>query len=270
MGLRKAAHLQGLLYFNNGKPCKYGHYSDRRVKDGTCLQCDKERYDSVLYKTRDIAYPRQQALSQGLEFYTTGRKCINGHESLRRTRDSSCIECEKTRLRTGYYEKYDTDEAVFIKQFNDLKGNAKRKDIPFTIKVDEIDRPEYCPVLGLKLYSGMNHNTEATKWKARSDRASFDKVIPELGYVPGNVFIISLEANRLKSNATLSQLELLVKYVKGRIMEEDVEVCECGIDPQGGALSENNKLPTGQIVYCDKHNPNLNKEKNNGKTDRYK
>ena len=61
----------------------------------------------------------------------------------------------------------------------------------------------------------INHNTEETKWKKHPDRASFDKVIPALGYIPGKVFIISLEANRLKSNASLEQLEALVNYMKG-------------------------------------------------------
>lgn len=216
-GLRKEALLQGLIYYNNGQPCKYGHLSDRRVKDGVCLQCDKERYSSILRKTPEIAYPRQHAISENLDFYTTGRACVNGHYSPRRTKDSSCIECEKLRRRSNYFEKFKTDDAAFRKQFSDLKGRAKKNGISFTIKLEDIDRPEFCPVLGVRLHYGINHNTEETKWAKAPDRASFDKVIPAFGYIPGNVFIISLEANRLKSNASLEQLEALVNYMKRKI-----------------------------------------------------
>jgi regulator of replication initiation timing len=214
LGFRKEALLQGLIYYNNGKPCKYGHYSDRRVKDGVCLQCDRERYSNTLYKTSEIAFPRKHAIEAGVDFYTTGLPCLNGHIGSRRTKDSSCIECEKQRRKSDYFEKYKTDDAAFKKQFYDLRGRAKAKGVPFSIELDDIDRPEFCPVLGTKLRYGINHNTEEAKWKKHPDRASFDKVIPSLGYVPGNVFIISLEANRLKSNASLEQLEALVNYIK--------------------------------------------------------
>lgn len=213
-GLRKEARLQGLIYYNNGRPCKYGHLSDRRVKDGVCLECDKNRYSNPEYRRSDIAYPRKYAISQGLAFYSTGIPCKNGHISIRRTRDSQCIECEKMNRNSGYYEKYNTDESAFKKQFGDLKGRARAKGIPFSIELKDIERPEFCPVLGTKLNYGINHNTEETKWKKHPNRASFDKVIPSLGYIPGNVFIISLEANRLKSNASLEQLESLVAYMK--------------------------------------------------------
>jgi hypothetical protein len=43
---------------------------------------------------------------------------------------------------------------------------------------------------------------------------SLDKIIPELGYVPGNVAILSYRANRLKSDATLEELEALVAYIR--------------------------------------------------------
>lgn len=39
---------------------------------------------------------------------------------------------------------------------------------------------------------------------------SIDKIIPALGYVPGNVMVISLRANTLKNNATLAELQTLV------------------------------------------------------------
>lgn len=158
--------------------------------------------------------PRKFAIDNNLSTYISAKPCKRGHFAERRTSDSACTQCEKDRKKNGYYEKYKTDDAAFRKQFTDLRGRAKSKGIPFSIELDEIDRPELCPVLGIKLHYGINHNTADTKWAKNPNRASFDKLIPELGYIPGNVFIISLEANRLKSNASLEQMESLVKYMK--------------------------------------------------------
>lgn len=158
--------------------------------------------------------PRQVALQQKSATYISNKPCKRGHSTERRTCDSACIACEKHRRQTEYYEKYKTDDAAFRKQFSDLRGKAKKYGIPFSIKLDDIDRPEFCPVLGTKLMYGINHNTEETKWAKDPDRASFDRLVPDLGYVVGNVFIISLKANRLKNNSTLEQLESLVNYIK--------------------------------------------------------
>ena len=46
------------------------------------------------------------------------------------------------------------------------------------------------------------------------DSYSLDKIIPELGYVKGNVWIISNKANAIKSNASLEELKLLVKNLE--------------------------------------------------------
>lgn len=47
---------------------------------------------------------------------------------------------------------------------------------------------------------------------------SLDRIVPERGYVRGNVEVISWEANRLKNSATLEQLEALVDYLSRRVI----------------------------------------------------
>lgn len=67
--------------------------------------------------------------------------------------------------------------------------------------------PTHCPVLGIKLnYAGM-----------RGDPAnvSLDRHNNDLPYMPGNVFVISDRANKLKSNATADELFLVFNYAKG-------------------------------------------------------
>lgn len=53
-----------------------------------------------------------------------------------------------------------------------------------------------------------------TKDRRPKDAPTVDKVIPALGYVPGNVFIICMRCNVLKNDATLAELRNLVEYVE--------------------------------------------------------
>jgi hypothetical protein len=86
------------------------------------------------------------------------------------------------------------------------KRRAKESGTPFTIKPVDIKIPEFCPVFGHKLEFVPNSYSPNTP--------SLDRRIPELGYIPGNVFIISHKANTMKSNATFAEIEQLYQYMK--------------------------------------------------------
>lgn len=85
------------------------------------------------------------------------------------------------------------------------KKRAKQYGLPFTITPDDIVIPERCPVFGFKFVIGENGG---------SDRSpSIDKMIPQLGYVPQNITIISRRANRIKSDASLDELKKIVDWL---------------------------------------------------------
>nr|DAO50658.1 MAG TPA: restriction endonuclease [Caudoviricetes sp.] len=88
------------------------------------------------------------------------------------------------------------------------KRRALSQGIPFDIDYTDIHIPEYCPLLGIKLNK---HIGDGGRF---DDSPSLDKIIPELGYVKGNVWIISDRANRIKSDASLEELQLLVKNLE--------------------------------------------------------
>jgi hypothetical protein len=64
-------------------------------------------------------------------------------------------------------------------------------------------------VLGLRLKQGKNK-------RRRNSSPSIDRLNPRLGYVPGNIAVISHIANAIKSNATPKQLEKVYKWVSKR------------------------------------------------------
>lgn len=87
------------------------------------------------------------------------------------------------------------------------KLRAKKKQLPFGIKLSDITIPEYCPVLGIKL-----ERHKGTGPQAQSP--SLDRIRPDLGYVPDNILVISHRANMIKQNATKEELEKVLNYVR--------------------------------------------------------
>lgn len=91
------------------------------------------------------------------------------------------------------------------------KGRAAADNIPFTITEADFDIPEYCPIFpNLKLAFSSGRAT-------RPDNIpTLDRLVPALGYVPGNVAVISMRANRLKSDASKQDLEAIVAWMTKR------------------------------------------------------
>ena len=92
------------------------------------------------------------------------------------------------------------------KMLSHAKTRAKRYDLPLDITVEDINIPEFCPVLGIELQRGVG--------RPQDNSPSLDRIIPNLGYVVGNVEVISYRANTLKRDATPEELQKLYEYYK--------------------------------------------------------
>jgi len=86
-----------------------------------------------------------------------------------------------------------------------VKKRAKKNGIEFNLDVCDIPMiPEYCPILGIKII--------ANKLSGPIDSSpSLDRINPKIGYIKGNIRIISNRANRIKADATLEELKLVLK-----------------------------------------------------------
>jgi hypothetical protein len=92
----------------------------------------------------------------------------------------------------------------------DAKRRAKRFSVPFSIEVCDVIIPDICPLLGIKLVKGDDVASDASP--------SLDRIVPENGYVRGNVWGISYRANAIKRNATFTEFERI--YMAWKSMEE--------------------------------------------------
>lgn len=91
------------------------------------------------------------------------------------------------------------------------RQRSKRAGIPFDLEPSDIVIPERCPILGIAL------DGQGTRDSRPDGTPSLDKVIPALGYVKGNVRVISMRANRIKDNATLEEIEAIARYMRESI-----------------------------------------------------
>ena len=93
-------------------------------------------------------------------------------------------------------------------------SQAKRRAIKdgreFDITLEDLlPLPTVCPVLGTVL------NYTGTQAKGFVDNSpSIDRIDSSKGYIKGNVQIISWRANRVKADATVEELEAVIKYMK--------------------------------------------------------
>ena len=79
--------------------------------------------------------------------------------------------------------------------------------MPFDIEWRNLEVPEVCPILQIPMHRNLG--------KQMPNSYTLDRRVPELGYVKGNVFVMSLEANRAKGALTLPQLKRLIDYIEG-------------------------------------------------------
>lgn len=89
------------------------------------------------------------------------------------------------------------------------KQRAQRKNLPFDLTPTDIQIPDRCPVLGIPLefsHTGTGGITD--------NSPSLDRIKPELGYVKGNVAVISKRANTIKSFGSIEEHQKVIDYMK--------------------------------------------------------
>lgn len=134
-------------------------------------------------------------------------------------RDYLCSECTKKQIRQWETEHPDEVRARQTRNkqryrlanpekvlWSSARARALEDGVPFDIEVRDILIPPCCPVLGIPL--------KRNPGRGGGDASpSLDRIIPSKGYVRGNVAVISNRANRIKSNATLEELERVWAWV---------------------------------------------------------
>jgi hypothetical protein len=95
-----------------------------------------------------------------------------------------------------------------MRKFRDKRKNVKSMaQHTWDLEFEDVYFPLICPVLGVKLdYTGLGTSSDNT--------ASFDRLDSSMGYVPGNVVVMSMRANRLKNDGSADEHRAIADFLE--------------------------------------------------------
>lgn len=164
-------------------------HSDKKIKRGTV------RADGFIFdKYRQEKTGRIQEVWLSPEVF---EKCRikNNQRSLERIKDPAkraelnalSLSCNQRRHRADYRH-------VMLAA---AKHKAKKKGLPFDLETySDIPYAEKCPIFKIPFRIG----------KGNWDSPTLDRIIPGMGYVKGNLIVVSRLANTIKTNASPDQI----------------------------------------------------------------
>ena len=199
---RGEAIAQGGRYYFSKRLCKYGHLAPR-LRDGRCSKCrslemsryrqasknndesiNKNSIDIDILIKRGLPKTRQEARELNSKYYYTDKKCINGHLSLRYTSGGCyvcCNEANRQRYAKNKFKKTNKKSDLRSEYYSiarllliTAKARERRKGIKFNLNYDDIEIPEYCPILGIKLDKIWGAVEQTSKHRA--NKCSLDRI----------------------------------------------------------------------------------------------
>lgn len=116
---------------------------------------------------------------------------------------ASCVPCQRVRAETRrkkrpeYHREWRAKNMARSLLYS-AKNRARTAGVPCTITVEDIEAvwpaDGRCPALGVELVIGRDTMGPCSP--------TLDRIVPSLGYVPGNIAVISFRANTIKADAT--------------------------------------------------------------------
>ena len=122
-----------------------------------------------------------------------------------RSGNSKSCGCFRRDRAGGLYRKHGKSKTPHYTMFYDARKRAQKLGLQFDLEPEDITIPSHCPVLGIEMCGADRDSTP-----------SLDRIIPALGYTKQNVCVISFRTNRIKSDASASELTRVLAYVEGR------------------------------------------------------
>src|SRR3954467_15879500 len=114
------------------------------------------------------------------------------------TKRHICRECNAAYMR-GYLRRR-RHEMPGRSLWDRARKRAKDRGLPFALAKNSIAVPLTCPALGMPIQF---------RGRRSACSPSLDRIVPERGYVPGNIRVVSDRANRLKGKRSLEELRRL-------------------------------------------------------------
>lgn len=169
-----------------------------------CCTCGEEK--SLDQFHRNAAHPGGLSIrckpchkKKNLEYRRRHKAKINERNRASYYRNKPARRIIQKRYEQKIKEATFSDKTLQAKRLLDnARIRAKRYGIPIAITWRDIEIPDVCPVLGIPL--------KVNKRSMGRDSPSLDRIIPSLGYVPGNILVVSMRANQIKTDANPEEI----------------------------------------------------------------
>lgn len=95
---------------------------------------------------------------------------------------------------------------VIRQMLSSARKRARAAGVECYVTEEHVHVPALCPVLGTPLEPGVGCSVDSSP--------TLDRIHPDRGYVPGNVIVVSNLANRIKTNASIEQIERVAAFYR--------------------------------------------------------
>jgi len=175
---------------------------NRCLSDGLmnqCKQCEtaKRKAQEEHYKNTYNSLPARSGTKKcahcqqwlGIEMFSIARTRKDGLNPV-------CRDCN-----SSYISKWKeaNPRETMLKQ---AQSGARQRGLEFSLSVADIVIPTHCPIFGFEMKPGGK----------RSTSPSIDRIDNSKGYIPGNIVVVSVKANHVKSDCTIAELKRMVEF----------------------------------------------------------
>lgn len=149
---------------------------------------------------------RQDAIARGLPRYFTGVPCSRGHVAHRRVMSPACIECTTITSRESRRRQRANDPALSM--FAEARRRASRDGLEFSIQKSDIVVTDKCPCCNVSM--------AVSKMNKSRNSPSLDRLDNNIGYVASNITVICWRCNKIKGDATASELHAVANWIESK------------------------------------------------------
>lgn len=120
------------------------------------------------------------------------------------------LALSRKRIRTKKWKEQNPRRIWAGTAYKSAKARAKKKEVPFNLTIEYVMSimPDICPVFGTEFkYCGNKVSGDTSP--------SLDRIVPALGYVEGNVKVISVKANNIKNKYCSEDIFTVAQWLQG-------------------------------------------------------
>jgi hypothetical protein len=173
-----------------------------------CMLCGKEKTEKLCwYKKRESHYcSRQCANTANARKNSSGlsrKEYEKAYWSIPENKERRA-RMSKENLRRRQQELGDSYIRMMLSR---CKQRAIAKGMEFNLEVSDISIPKQCPILGIPLAVGTGNG-------GSPNSPSLDRINNSLGYIKGNVQVISKRANQIKLDASYEEIAKVADWLR--------------------------------------------------------